>query len=330
MALSGFARAFINHCQGGFPVTEARPFARLADALGTDEGSMLGLVRSLLETGQLSRFGPIYDASRLGGGQTLAALKAPAERFADVAAQVNALPAVAHNYRREHALNMWFVIAAPTPEGVESALREIGEATGLQVFNFPKQHEFYLGLWLALDEQGVVDTVPVPLAYQPQHAPQALDAVDYRIIGATQAGLPIVEEPLVELGGQLGLAPAEVAARMQRMLDSGAIRRIGAVPNHYRLGLRGNGMTVWDVPDDIAIELGEQVGALDFVSHSYLRPRYPGVWPYNLFAMVHGRGRDEVSAKAERVAAILGPHCRAHDVLFSSEVLKKTGLRLAA
>ena len=330
MALSGFARAFINHCQGGFPVTEARPFARLADALGTDEGSMLGLVRSLLETGQLSRFGPIYDASRLGGGQTLAALKAPAERFADVAAQVNALPAVAHNYRREHALNMWFVIAAPTPEGVESALREIGEATGLQVFNFPKQHEFYLGLWLALDEQGVVDTVPVPLAYQPQHAPHALDAVDYRIIGATQAGLPIVEEPLVELGGQLGLAPAEVAARMQSMLDSGAIRRIGAVPNHYRLGLRGNGMTVWDVPDDIAIELGEQVGALDFVSHSYLRPRYPGVWPYNLFAMVHGRGRDEVSAKAERVAAILGPHCRAHDVLFSSEVLKKTGLRLAA
>ncbi|MCW5586474.1 MAG: Lrp/AsnC family transcriptional regulator [Chromatiales bacterium] len=225
---------------------------------------------------------------------------------------------------------MWFVIAAPTPEGVDSALREIGEATGLQVFNFPKQHEFYLGLWLALDEQGVVDTVPVPLAYQPQHAPQALDAVDYRIIGATQAGLPIVEEPLVELGGQLGLAPAEVADRMQSMLDSGAIRRIGAVPNHYRLGLRGNGMTVWDVPDDIAIELGEQVGALDFVSHSYLRPRYPGVWPYNLFAMVHGRGRDEVSAKAERVAAILGPHCRAHDVLFSSEVLKKTGLRLAA
>lgn len=330
MALSGFARAFINQCQGGFPVTEVRPFARLADALGSDEGSVLGLVRSLLETGQLSRFGPIYDASRLGGGQTLAALKAPAERFADVAAQVNALPAVAHNYRREHALNMWFVIAAPTPEGVDSALREIGEATGLQVFNFPKQHEFYLGLWLALDEQGVVDTVPVPLAYQPQHAPHALDAVDYRIIGATQAGLPIVEEPLVELGGQLGLAPAEVAARMQSMLDSGAIRRIGAVPNHYRLGLRGNGMTVWDVPDDIAIELGEQVGALDFVSHSYLRPRYPGVWPYNLFAMVHGRGRDEVSAKTERVAAILGPHCRAHDVLFSSEVLKKTGLRLAA
>lgn len=330
MALSAFARTFINRCQGGFPIAEVRPFARLAEALGSDEGSVLGLVRSLLETGQLSRFGPIYDASRLGGGQTLAALKAPAERFADVAAQVNALPAVAHNYRREHALNMWFVIAAPAPGGVDAALREIAQATGLQVFNFPKQHEFYLGLWLALDEQGVVDTVPVPLAYQPQHAPHTLDTVDYRIIGATQAGLPVVEEPLVELGGQLGLAPAEVAARMQSMLDSGAIRRIGAVPNHYRLGLRGNGMTVWDVPDDIAIELGEQVGALDFVSHSYLRPRYPGVWPYNLFAMVHGRGRDEVSAKAERVATILGPHCRAHDVLFSSEVLKKTGLRLAA
>jgi DNA-binding Lrp family transcriptional regulator len=108
------------------------------------------------------------------------------------------------------------------------------------------------------------------------------------------------------------------------------IRRIGAVPNHYRLGLRGNGMTVWDVPDELAADLGEQVGALDFVSHSYLRPRYPGIWPYNLFAMVHGHDRAEVVTKAERVAEVLGPHCRARDILFSTEVLKKTGLRLAA
>lgn len=89
-------------------------------------------------------------------------------------------------------------------------------------------------------------------------------------------------------------------------------------------------MTVWDVPDELALELGEQVGALDFVSHSYLRPRCEGVWPYNLFAMVHGRGRDEVRAKTGQIAALLEPHCRAQDVLFSREVLKKTGLRLAA
>lgn len=328
MVLSKLARAFINRYQGGFPLDQARPFAHLAESLGTSETSVLGLARALVDAGYLSRFGPIYDASRLGGGQTLAALSVPAERFDAVAAQVNALPAVAHNYRREHALNMWFVIAAPNPTEIDSTLRRIELDTGLQVYNFPKQHEFYLGLWLKLDEQGDVDTVPVPVAQRV--APRPLDAVDYRVIAATQSGLPLVEEPAVELGRQLGVKPEEVVRRLQDMLESGAIRRIGAVPNHYRLGLRGNGMTVWDVPDEMAVELGEQVGALDFVSHSYLRPRYEDVWPYNLFAMVHGRGRDEVQAKAERVVAVLAPHCRAHDVLFSSKILKKTGLRLAA
>lgn len=328
MALSALARDFINRWQGGFPVGEARPFERLAASLDASEASVLGLVKALLDAGHLSRFGPIYDASRLGGGQTLAALCVPEGRFAAVAAQVNALPEVAHNYRREHRLNMWFVVAAPSPAAVDAALREIEHRTGLEVYNFPKQHEFYLGLWLELDDQGGVRTVPVPPVRR--GAPRPLEPLDYRIIGATQAGLPLVERPVEELAQRLGVASGEVAAGLQGMLDSGAIRRIGAVPNHYRLGLRGNGMTVWDVPDALAVELGERVGALDFVSHSYLRPRHPGVWPYNLFAMVHGHARDEVLEKAGRVAELLHPHCRAHDVLFSSEVLKKTGLRLAA
>ena len=158
----------------------------------------------------------------------------------------------------------------------------------------------------------------------------SLDATDFAIIKQTQSGLPIAKRPADKLAIALQISPNEVISRFRAMLAGGIIRRIGAVPNHYRLGLRGNGMTVWDVPDELAVELGERVGALDFVSHSYLRPRYPGVWPYNLFAMVHGRGRDEVRIKADHIAELLGPHCRANDVLFSSRVLKKTGLRLAA
>jgi DNA-binding Lrp family transcriptional regulator len=87
-------------------------------------------------------------------------------------------------------------------------------------------------------------------------------------------------------------------------------------------------MTVWDVADDRVDELGERVGRLDFVSHCYRRPRHPPDWPYNLFAMVHGRSRDEVEAKVAVIAALVGPSCRAHDVLYSSRILKKTGLRL--
>ncbi len=327
-ALTAQARAFINGFQGGFPIV-ARPFRDVAARLGGAETGLIGTVQELLDGKQLSRFGPLYDAARLGGGVTLAALSAPESDFARVAGLVNGLSAVAHNYRREHLLNMWFVVASERQQGVGECLATIASLTGLKVYNFPKLREFYLGLWLELDAQGRVDTVPVPTPAQAV-ADFVPDPVDQGIIAATQAGLPLVAEPYAQVAAGLDMPADALMQAMRRMLAAGMIRRIGAVPNHYRLGLRGNGMTVWDVPDELAASLGEQVGALDFVSHSYLRPRYPGVWPYNLFAMVHGHDRAEVIAKAERVAGVLGPHCRSRDILFSTEVLKKTGLRLAA
>lgn len=112
------------------------------------------------------------------------------------------------------------------------------------------------------------------------------------------------------------------------MVEQGIVRRIGAVPNHYRLGYLANGMSVWDIPDEAVSEAGRQVGALDFVSHSYRRPRHPPIWPYNLFAMVHGRARAEVEAKVARIAELLGSLDRGHEVVYSTRILKKTGLRL--
>ena len=117
---------------------------------------------------------------------------------------------------------------------------------------------------------------------------------------------------------------------MQKMLDCGVIRRIGAVPNHYRLGLSSNGMSVWDVPDDRLDALGELVGNLGFVSHCYERPRHLPLWPYNLYAMVHGHDREEVNNKVNQIAKLLGNDCRQHEGLVSTSILKKSGLRLVA
>lgn len=155
-----------------------------------------------------------------------------------------------------------------------------------------------------------------------------MDALDRQLVLATQAGLPLVSRPYAQLAESLGISEAEVCARLQAMLDSGAIRRIGAVPNHYAIGYTANGMSVWDVPDERIDELGVRVGGLAFVTHCYHRPRKLPDWPYNLFAMVHGASRDEVQAKVAEIAALLGPACRAHDVLFSTQILKKTGLRI--
>lgn len=157
-----------------------------------------------------------------------------------------------------------------------------------------------------------------------------LDDTDRRIIAATQAGLPLTARPYDAVAAECGLDADEVMARLNRMLDTGVIRRIGAVPNHYKLGYGANGMSVWDIDDAHVSELGHAVGNLDFVSHCYERPRHPPAWPYNLFAMVHGKDRAEVDRKVAEIDALAGPLCRGHDVLFSTKILKKTGFRFAA
>ena len=156
-----------------------------------------------------------------------------------------------------------------------------------------------------------------------------LDATDRRLMVATQAGLPRVSRPYDALADQLGITADEVLRRLQRMLDCGVIRRIGAVPNHYAIGYTANGMSVWDVDDARIDELGVQVGTLEFVTHCYRRPRRLPDWPYNLFAMVHSRNREEVAARVAEIEALLGDACRSHDILYSTAILKKTGLRIA-
>ncbi|MBL8478325.1 MAG: Lrp/AsnC family transcriptional regulator [Sterolibacteriaceae bacterium] len=155
-----------------------------------------------------------------------------------------------------------------------------------------------------------------------------LDALDRRLIVATQGGLPRVSRPFDVVGNELGIAGGEVIVRLRRMVETGVIRRIGAVPNHYAIGYTANGMSVWDVDDARIDELGALVGALGFVTHCYRRPRRLPDWPYNLFAMVHSQGREEVAASVAEIAVLLGDACRAHDVLYSTAILKKTGLRI--
>ncbi|GGE54409.1 protein NirH [Streptosporangium jomthongense] len=151
---------------------------------------------------------------------------------------------------------------------------------------------------------------------------------DRELILATQAGLPLVSDPWAEIGKQLGMGADEVLTRFQAMQQAGVIRRVAAVPDHYRLGYRYNGMTVWDVADDRIAELGAAIGELPFVSHCYRRPRHLPYWSFNLFAMVHGTTREEVEDKAAQIRAVLGDACQQHTILYSSAILKKTGLRL--
>jgi DNA-binding Lrp family transcriptional regulator len=137
----------IRRLHGGFPLTDT-PFADVADELGLDEGEVLARLRRMLDDGVLSRFGPLFQIERAGGQFVLAALQVPETRFDEVAEIVNALPEVAHNYRREHALNMWFVLACTSPAEAARACTRIEAETGLRVFAFPKEKEFFVELHL--------------------------------------------------------------------------------------------------------------------------------------------------------------------------------------
>jgi DNA-binding Lrp family transcriptional regulator len=145
---------------------------------------------------------------------------------------------------------------------------------------------------------------------------------------AIQDGLPLVPEPYRKVGERLGMTEERVMELVRSMLAEGKIKRMGAVPNHYALGIRANGMAVWDVPDDRVSEVGPRLGRMPEVTHCYRRPRHPPDWPYNLFAMIHGYTREEVLASVERIAHELGLDQYPHDVVFSTRLLKKRGTRL--
>lgn len=140
-------RAIINALQGEFPLCE-RPYAAAAETLGLSEDELLARLQRMLDEKVLTRFGPMFQIERMGGAFCLAALAAPESRYDEVAAQVNAFAAVAHNYRREHALNMWFVLATEKPEGIAETAAAIEAATGLAVRCFPKQREYFVEMRL--------------------------------------------------------------------------------------------------------------------------------------------------------------------------------------
>ncbi len=157
---------------------------------------------------------------------------------------------------------------------------------------------------------------------------KSLDTIDKLIIEKTQSGLPITSKPYHAIAEELDLEPDEVMQRIKNLCNLEVIRRIGVVPNHYKLGYKANGMTVWDVPDEKINDLGNIIGALNFVSHCYHRPRYLPDWPYNLYAMVHAHDKETTDKYINEIAALLGDADRQHTVLYSTRILKKSGMRI--
>jgi DNA-binding Lrp family transcriptional regulator len=337
--LTRLDRAIINAFQGGFPVVE-RPFEPAAAAL-RDRGvdvTAAGLrerIATLDEAGTLSRFGALVNAEAIGGTATLVAMHAPPERFEAVAETVNAHREVAHNYEREHPyLNMWFVVSVADDARVREVLDAIEAETGQETYNLPKQREFRVEAKFLVDgpiPDGDVDRSGLGPAVTPTDR-RTLTPAERDLVVEIQGGLPITETPYADVAAAIGREPSWVVETIKRFEREGKIRRVGVVPNHYALGYTENGMTVWNVPDDVVETVGPAVASLPFVTHCYQRPRHEGVWPYNFFAMTHGRSEAESDRRIRQVEETMAEYWDVGDddwdSLFSTRILKKTGIRL--
>ncbi|WP_122089515.1 siroheme decarboxylase subunit beta [Halalkalicoccus subterraneus] len=332
-------RALLNAFQGGFPVCK-RPFERAAAALSergieiTGE-ELLERVQRLDEEGVLTRFGALVNAQAIGGTATLVAMHAPEERFEEVAEAVNAHREVAHNYEREHPhLNMWFVVSVADESRVEEVLSAIEDETGQQTYDLPKRQEFRVEAKFMLDgpiPEGDVDCSALGPVVEPVGR-ESITPEERDLVLAIQDGFPIVADPYGAIAEEIDADPEWVRETIKRFEAEGKIRRVGVIPNHYALGYTENGMTVWNVPDDLVSEVGPAIASLSFVTHCYQRPRHEGVWPYNFFAMTHGRSEEESWDRIEQVRERMDEFWEVDaadwDSLFSTRILKKTGIRL--
>jgi DNA-binding Lrp family transcriptional regulator len=325
--------ALIDEYQSGFPV-EARPFERVAREVAAETGvavdadEVLDRVRDLREKGVFRRFGAVLNPPVIGSS-TLAAVRAPEDRFDDVAAVINGYRQVNHNYRRDHEWNQWFVVTAGSRETRDAILAEIEERTGCEVLALPMLTDYYIDLEFPVVNgdrfaRESLDSTDVSATRISEDARGDLTSLEADLLLAIQDGFPLSSTPYDDVAVEIDAAVDDVLAAVERLLADGCIKRIGCIVNHVVTGFRNNCMVVWDVPDDELDERGAAVGSLPYVTLCYHRPRRSEQgWEYNLFTMIHGREAAAVDAKIDELAADYLPV--PHDRLYSTETLKQTG-----
>ena len=321
--------AIIDGYQSGFPITE-RPFERVGSELGIEEGEALRRVERLREAGIFRRFGAVLNPPVIGAS-TLAAVRAPEERFGEIADAINAHRQVNHNYRRDHEWNMWFVVTAGSLETRDEILSEIESETGCSVLVLPMLTDFYIDLEFPVvngdrfARESVAKT-SVDATRIAETAAADLSALDRKLILEIQEGFPLTRTPYRDVANAVGAPIEDVLEAIERLSSDGCIKRIGCVVNHVVTGFDSNCMVVWNVPDGDLDAYGEAVGELPYVTLCYHRPRRPEQgWDYNLFTMIHGRDQDAVDAKIDELASEYLPV--EHERLYSTETLKQTGAR---
>ncbi|MEX0874234.1 MAG: Lrp/AsnC family transcriptional regulator [Actinomycetota bacterium] len=315
---AGLDRQLLNAVQKEVPLVP-RPFAQVADEIGTTEDDVLARLRRWRDDeGVIRQISAIFDTRKLGYTSTLVAMRIPAERMNEAAKLVNEHPGVSHNYERDHEFNLWFTLAVPAGMDLTEHIDRLHELTGAESTRIlPTLKMFKIEVRLDM-ETGVsnADGPPPPKVEIPPLTEADIDA-----IRALQVDMPLVSRPFAEEAKTVGMSEDELLEFGHKFVADGRMRRCAAILRHRRAGFLANGMGVWKMPEERAEELGYQIAAFPQVTHCYQRPVYED-WPYRVFSMVHARTEEKVREVIAGISNDTG--LPEYDILFSTREFKKT------
>ena len=297
------------------------PFKVLADRLGSDEETVLYLLRSLKEKGIIRQISPIYDPKKAGYDSALVAFKVDKSRIEEVAKRVNSCPGVSHNYERYHEFNLWFTLAVP-PDSLltlEEVVERLSRKDVKEKLILRSRKTFKIGVKLTFSSLYEREEPPGP-SREPE--PIRLTPLEKGIIKLTQEDLPLDKRPFLPIAERLGLDEGILLEVLRGLREKGVIRRFSAILRHRKAGFRANCLVVWKVPEEKIDEVGRFLAGFKCVSHCYERTG----WDYNLFTMVHGRSEEEVREFVHHISR--KANIDDFEVLFSGREFLKRRIKL--
>jgi DNA-binding Lrp family transcriptional regulator len=322
-------RELLNAVQWDFPL-DARPYAVLGERLGIPEPEVRDRVAKLKDAGVLRQLSAIFDTRALGYTSALVAAKVDAERVDEAAAAVSEHPGVSHNYKRNHAYNLWYTIAVPPGSSLDEHIDALHAASGsLVTRKLPTLTLYKIGVKLDMTGQTAANAKAEVLEHErPERKAEMpvpdLSDLELAVIRVVQEDLPNVERPFAAQGEALGLDEQTVIDTIRSFKERKLMRRFAAVMNHRSAGFKANAMGVWAVPEDCLDEIGPQMAGFALVSHCYRRPTYDD-WPYSIFTMVHGKNAKDCEATIAAIHEETGVD--EYALLWSVKEYKKTRVR---
>ncbi len=311
--------ALAKHVQGGVPFV-SDPFAQIAADMGLSESEVIEQLQAWAEEGKLREISAVLEGSALGYESALVAAKVPEGRLDEVVEILNAHPTITHNYLRNHDYNVWFTIAAPLDMGIDPTLAALSRLTDVsELHPLRRTTTFKIGVNFDLKSRKSA-TERVDLSET--RAVEASDR-DKRCFRALQSPLPLVPQPFAELAERAGVTEAELLS-FAKEHKGGALRRYVGTFRHRKLGVRGNGMGVWNVPEDRLQDVGQALAGAPEVSHCYARNRIAD-FAYNVYSMIHGPDEESCRDVAKRLSGEVG--IDDYSILFSQREFKKVRLR---